>query len=577
MSFDIPAQMASLQANEVWGKALQVSKVRHKLESVFDDLAKKIAQKLNIDKVNVVRTGHGVWGGTVNRGTMLEVAGTEAQAKELANAVGWTFGQEASHGFRVLRSGTKAARQAKSRGLLVKLKRKLSPKELQALSKQPGINNLVSISENELWFSIVDDTAPEIFQGRVVKAIEQATKREAKHVISKAQVKATKEFYSEGLKESVKKSRKLHEPIREARAKMTRIVSDAAEAGDLGFEYALGAELEFSANYKLADILDAPAVARHMLEVGNVKNLAAGDWAREVGSAVRKQLEKTVLKPTRRKLAALERETKKLAKKKNQIEKAILKRSSNKKAADKALSKNSEYKAIKKRMSDVWRETEDYRDTRAKLIGKETLQTLQQVREMGGVSFSDSIAKRSVRAAVDQLEEVAQYFPREWLEKSASAKPMRVTWTTAKNTGGYYEHFSTGNEARLALRRGAAVEKQRAFLTHELAHRMENILPELVEAEKAFFLKRTAGSPITPGEKLGFAKGTKIRKDKFGPADGSKHGRTWYMGTEYEFEGAYELLSMGMEGIYGLDREILEKLLIDRELYDFFLGILTTL
>lgn len=93
--------------------------------------------------------------------------------------------------------------------------------------------------------------------------------------------------------------------------------------------------------------------------------------------------------------------------------------------------------------------------------------------------------------------------------------------------------------------RYANVKAHNGYATaiHELAHRFEYTVPEIVDMERDFFEYRTKGEDGTQNEKTRIYKG----RNEFGREGGFINK---YMGKEYKWD-AFELMSCGMEGIFG--------------------------
>ena len=128
--------------------------------------------------------------------------------------------------------------------------------------------------------------------------------------------------------------------------------------------------------------------------------------------------------------------------------------------------------------------------------------------------------------------------------------------------------------------------RSKSTVLHEFGHRVEEtrtgvaepdeIIPipgakrprgaarsETMEIERQFYDRRTAGEQAVQMQGYGYSE--KGRKDKF------THE---YMGKDYVWQGevyAYEILSMGLEGVYYGNYDLYEK---DPEYFDLILGLL---
>jgi hypothetical protein len=103
---------------------------------------------------------------------------------------------------------------------------------------------------------------------------------------------------------------------------------------------------------------------------------------------------------------------------------------------------------------------------------------------------------------------------------------------------------------------------------HELGHRMEHVMPDLLRLQAEFYARRTRGNKIKSLAKRYPGSGYKLdeltREDKFTHA---------YIGKDYQGR-AFEVLTMGLEGVWyknhGIDPTT------DRDLMDFIVGLLAT-
>ena len=152
--------------------------------------------------------------------------------------------------------------------------------------------------------------------------------------------------------------------------------------------------------------------------------------------------------------------------------------------------------------------------------------TLQRVRKCGGVDVKAHLNKsRSPMAKV--IQQAYDHYPTEWIEKSIKFGNL----TPRKVQRGYYSGF---NKIIAISGNGGASSFKTAI--HELGHRFEHIFPEMLQAEKTFYDRRTVGEAL---QWLGgsYRKDEKSRFDKFIDK---------YMGKDYK-GSAYELVSMGFE------------------------------
>lgn len=156
-------------------------------------------------------------------------------------------------------------------------------------------------------------------------------------------------------------------------------------------------------------------------------------------------------------------------------------------------------------------------------------------------------------AAAPIVKKAYCHYPRDWTEKSFA----RGTLKTKKVGRGYYNDY----DGIIAISGDGDGRSLRTAI-HEIGHRMERSVPDILQAEKAFYERRTAGEDL---EWLGpgYAKKEKARRDDF---------LEMYMGKDYG-GFAYELVSMGFQMAY-TDPLTLMK---DEDMAEWILGILALL
>lgn len=163
---------------------------------------------------------------------------------------------------------------------------------------------------------------------------------------------------------------------------------------------------------------------------------------------------------------------------------------------------------------------------------RDVFDILREKREFGSTDTHD-FKKGSSNFTKTEIFNAQKYYPKDWIDKSQAASAIAPI-TGKKITRGYY---SNGRAPIIALsgRKNCAI--------HELAHRMECMIPDIVKAEKEFYDRRTKGELLQPLRYL-----TNIRYPLTEVARPDKF-RDPYMGKYYKGETNYELLSMGMEKI----------------------------
>jgi len=173
---------------------------------------------------------------------------------------------------------------------------------------------------------------------------------------------------------------------------------------------------------------------------------------------------------------------------------------------------------------------EKYKGT-LKENAEELKKKLSEIREVGISSFDiDGHLNKSRSPMRKVVKEAYDYYPTDWVEKSiarGNLKPKKVD-------RGYYSDL----HAEIAI---SGWNEEGYFMTalHELGHRFERAVPGILEAEKIFYERRTAGEAL---RWLGgnYRYDEKSRFDKF---------LNPYMGKDYGGR-AYELVSMGFEYAY---------------------------
>jgi len=173
---------------------------------------------------------------------------------------------------------------------------------------------------------------------------------------------------------------------------------------------------------------------------------------------------------------------------------------------------------------------EKYRGT-LKENAEELKKKLSEIREVGIGSLDvDSHLYKGSSRMRKVIKEAYDYYPTDWIEESIARGNLIVK----KADRGYYSDL----RAEIAIS-GWDEEGQLKTALHELGHRFEKAVPGILEAEKIFYERRTAGEDL---KWLGgnYRYDEKSRFDKF---------LNPYMGKDYGGR-AYELVSMGFEYAY---------------------------
>lgn len=186
-------------------------------------------------------------------------------------------------------------------------------------------------------------------------------------------------------------------------------------------------------------------------------------------------------------------------------------------------------------------DTKSLADAMAAEIGK--------YRELGA---TPSFVPRSNKAAKAFIEQASKWYPSDWMQEINAnggilAKSVRRGYF--RLTAMYHEIAVSGNGARTAL--------------HELGHAFERHFRS-IDIEREFYNRRTAGLPLERLKditNLRYDPKEVTRKDDFADP---------YMGKDYKGR-AYEVFSMGLEGVYFNDRDMWHK---DPDCIKFMIGIL---
>lgn len=181
-------------------------------------------------------------------------------------------------------------------------------------------------------------------------------------------------------------------------------------------------------------------------------------------------------------------------------------------------------------------------------------QILGEVRPLGGVNMTNVTdyavfagnSKQTMKSAIEAMN----YYPTAWLKGSkAFDVKLKAGWTSGR---AFYDTVFGQIKFDGKLDTGI----------HELMHRFEHSLQQILQSEVEFYAKRTAGEEL---KWLGspYAKTEKTRRDDFIDA---------YMGKDYAGK-AFELLSMGTELAF-TDTKRLNR---DKDMQTWIYGVLASL
>ena len=180
-------------------------------------------------------------------------------------------------------------------------------------------------------------------------------------------------------------------------------------------------------------------------------------------------------------------------------------------------------------------------------------QLISQVRSVGATDADDLLKvhlNNSKSKVVEAVTKAYAHYPTEWVDASAAYNALSLK----KVNRGFYSHGT----ATIAIS-GEALPKQFRTAVHELGHRFERTVDDMLDIEKTFYDRRTKGYTL---EWLGtgYGRNEKSRFDDFiNP----------YMGKDYG-ETAYEIVSMGFE--LGYTDPL--RLLKDKDMAELIYGLL---
>lgn len=181
---------------------------------------------------------------------------------------------------------------------------------------------------------------------------------------------------------------------------------------------------------------------------------------------------------------------------------------------------------------------------------------LKKFRSVGATDADDLFKthlKSSRSKVAASVKKAYEYYPTEWVDKSAAHSSMSL-----KKTGrGYYSSY----KLEMAIS-GHTDAQQFKTAIHEIGHRFEHVVDDVLSIEKHFYDRRTKGESL---QWLGrpYGRDEKSRFDDFINA---------YMGKDYG-ETAYELVSMGFELGYTDPLSLMK----DKDMAEFIYGILSLL
>jgi SPP1 gp7 family putative phage head morphogenesis protein len=179
-----------------------------------------------------------------------------------------------------------------------------------------------------------------------------------------------------------------------------------------------------------------------------------------------------------------------------------------------------------------------------------------------GTDQKHPFAKGSSKDGITRIQQAGQYYPTDWLKISIKSAKDTGLKTSIVSRGSYSQIWDKDRQKYIPIIR---LSKRQYCEIHEMAHRMELLIPQIVNIEREFYERRTANENLTeirklPGyERSGYGTNEKTRIDKFAHP---------YMGKYYNGT-VYEILSMGIENLKTKEYNT------DREYNAFIVGVLT--
>lgn len=206
-------------------------------------------------------------------------------------------------------------------------------------------------------------------------------------------------------------------------------------------------------------------------------------------------------------------------------------------------------------------------------------EVMQEVRPLGGKEHSLAARAEDREVEIAALRWAEDFYPKDWLDASATE-----TLTVDRADRGYYSHPSNTIVLSGSDDPGEAYTqtwKKRVAL-HELGHRMEQMVPGLMQAQRTFLWDRTSIGEVGDRKRTPL---TRIYEQDlgFGVEQGFKDdfndhytGKIYYPGVgDGQDSSAYEIFTTGIESTYGGSEK--RFMLGDLDFQDFMLGVLATL
>jgi len=212
------------------------------------------------------------------------------------------------------------------------------------------------------------------------------------------------------------------------------------------------------------------------------------------------------------------------------------------------------------------------KQSRSKVQSDIVKDVLSEIREVGNNNEThrwggDLFGKKDVPGGPKDLQKLVtaatELMPTSWNKASIQYGPLTVD----KVHRAYYSHRP--QQWVSDIRISGAGDQAFSNTIHEMGHRFDGTVGErpgesqtiLGRLSQAFYERRTQGDSLVHMG-AGYEKGEMTKPDKFVSP---------YIGKQYRGMNAWEILSMGLEGIYMNKYDLLRK---DTDMADFILGLL---
>lgn len=240
---------------------------------------------------------------------------------------------------------------------------------------------------------------------------------------------------------------------------------------------------------------------------------------------------------------------------------------------EKAVQAQQAYREVSERYVRLQEEAAaDFHNAQSELYTRqrqEALRVLREVRQWGATNDAKLSIQQAKGKGRQLLEESQKYMPTDWI---SGARQIDVSYNSAPNTRGWHESHGTFAKIKLSARESPVNGDMggQPVAIHELGHEVEDTNTMVWGLEKAFYDWRTAGGSWDASAQedlqtlrsltgINYPTSEVARPDEFSTA---------YMGKQYPGFRNYEVLTMGLEGLWTGTQEL------DAEYLRWLLGVL---